>query len=92
MWARSKASRKQPLPKPHWSRDDRDWDDEDDEDDDWDEESWDAGSFNDSRNQAAPGHKLQPIVHTEPRVGRNEQCPCGSGKKYKNCCLRNTPK
>jgi uncharacterized protein YecA (UPF0149 family) len=22
------------------------------------------------------------------RVGRNEQCPCGSGKKYKNCCGR----
>ncbi len=24
----------------------------------------------------------------EPRVGRNEPCPCGSGKKYKNCCGR----
>ena len=23
------------------------------------------------------------------KVGRNEQCPCGSGKKYKNCCGRN---
>ena len=22
-------------------------------------------------------------------VGRNDQCPCGSGKKYKNCCLKN---
>ena len=22
-----------------------------------------------------------------PRVGRNEQCPCGSGKKFKRCCL-----
>ncbi|MBO5719958.1 MAG: SEC-C domain-containing protein, partial [Bacteroidales bacterium] len=21
----------------------------------------------------------------EPKVGRNEPCPCGSGKKYKNC-------
>lgn len=22
-----------------------------------------------------------------PKVGRNEPCPCGSGKKFKNCCL-----
>ena len=22
-----------------------------------------------------------------PKVGRNEPCPCGSGKKYKKCCL-----
>ncbi len=27
-----------------------------------------------------------PIVNNEPTVGRNEPCPCGSGKKYKNCC------
>ncbi len=30
-----------------------------------------------------------PIVNTEPKVGRNDICPCGSGKKYKNCCGRN---
>ena len=23
-----------------------------------------------------------------PLAGRNEQCPCGSGKKYKKCCLK----
>jgi len=23
-----------------------------------------------------------------PRVGRNEQCPCGSGAKFKKCCMR----
>jgi len=28
-----------------------------------------------------------PIKHTEPKVGRNDPCPCGSGKKYKKCCL-----
>jgi uncharacterized protein YecA (UPF0149 family) len=22
-------------------------------------------------------------------IGRNDECPCGSGKKYKNCCMRN---
>ena len=28
----------------------------------------------------------QPIVNDENRIGRNDACPCGSGKKYKNCC------
>ena len=32
----------------------------------------------------------EPIVNTEPKVGRNDPCPCGSGKKYKNCCGRNS--
>jgi len=27
-----------------------------------------------------------PIVREEPKVGRNDLCPCGSGKKYKKCC------
>ncbi|MBP3708051.1 MAG: preprotein translocase subunit SecA [Clostridia bacterium] len=26
------------------------------------------------------------VVNEEPKVGRNDPCPCGSGKKYKNCC------
>ncbi len=30
--------------------------------------------------------KPTPIVHATPKVGRNEPCPCGSGKKYKKCC------
>ncbi len=29
-----------------------------------------------------------PIVNDEPKVGRNDLCPCGSNKKYKNCCGR----
>ena len=29
------------------------------------------------------------VVNQEPKVGRNDPCPCGSGKKYKNCCGRN---
>ena len=28
----------------------------------------------------------QPVVRSEPKVGRNDPCPCGSGKKYKKCC------
>lgn len=31
----------------------------------------------------------QTVVNHEPKVGRNDQCPCGSGKKYKNCCGKN---
>jgi len=29
-----------------------------------------------------------PIQREAPKVGRNEPCPCGSGKKFKNCCGR----
>ena len=29
------------------------------------------------------------IVNQSPKVGRNDPCPCGSGKKYKNCCGKN---
>lgn len=29
----------------------------------------------------------QPIVRTAAKIGRNDICPCGSGKKYKKCCL-----
>lgn len=37
-------------------------------------------------------YKEQKISHTFKRevkkVGRNDPCPCGSGKKYKNCCMK----
>ncbi len=33
--------------------------------------------------------KPQPVVNQGPKVGRNDPCPCGSGKKYKNCCGKN---
>lgn len=37
-----------------------------------------------------PSKKQQRGVYvnprTEPKIGRNEPCPCGSGKKYKKCC------
>jgi len=28
----------------------------------------------------------ETYVRTEPKIGRNDLCPCGSGKKYKKCC------
>jgi preprotein translocase subunit SecA len=33
-------------------------------------------------------HKPQPIRNRQQRVGRNDPCPCGSGKKFKNCCMK----
>ncbi len=32
--------------------------------------------------------KKEPVRRTQPKIGRNDPCPCGSGKKYKNCCGR----
>ena len=48
----------------------------------------------DNREQRAAANKdtretrNEPIVN-EPKIGRNDPCPCGSGKKYKNCCGKN---
>ena len=49
-----------------------------------------------ARRQAASGvmqrHTTGESVtvrRTSPKIGRNDPCPCGSGKKYKNCCGRN---
>lgn len=34
------------------------------------------------------GHEaLTPFRRESPKVGRNDPCPCGSGKKHKKCCL-----
>ena len=35
-----------------------------------------------------PPPSIGTIRQDAPRVGRNDPCPCGSGKKYKKCCLR----
>ena len=31
----------------------------------------------------------KPVSRATPKIGRNDPCPCGSGKKYKNCCGKN---
>jgi preprotein translocase subunit SecA len=31
---------------------------------------------------------MSPVKRKTPKVGRNQPCPCGSGKKYKHCCGR----
>jgi len=37
---------------------------------------------------AEEGETVKTIVRDQPKVGRNDPCPCGSGKKYKKCCGR----
>lgn len=41
----------------------------------------------DAFTQAASG-KSKPVVNAGSKIGRNDPCPCGSGKKYKKCCMR----
>ncbi len=50
--------------------------------------------LNDPHQQAAAQHDTRENVKREPiraakTVGRNDPCPCGSGKKFKNCCGKN---
>ena len=51
-----------------------------------------AGAIAQQQQAAIDGtqvdHKPEPIRHRQARVGRNDPCPCGSGKKFKNCCMR----
>ncbi len=50
-----------------------------------------SGQFESAQRQRAAAmapqgeQKVKTIKHEEPRVGRNDLCPCGSGKKYKKC-------
>jgi preprotein translocase subunit SecA len=46
------------------------------------------GGFGEESGEAAGGdddEAHQPFVRSDRKVGRNEPCPCGSGKKYKQC-------
>ena len=50
-----------------------------------------VGSGSGQMPQAAPkpedARKPETFRREQPKVGRNDPCPCGSGKKYKNCCM-----
>ena len=43
----------------------------------------------DSDQQRVKSEVNRTVVNQGPKVGRNDPCPCGSGKKYKNCCGKN---
>jgi preprotein translocase subunit SecA len=42
-----------------------------------------------SAEQPSKAGKTQPVRRSGRKIGRNEPCPCGSGKKYKHCCGAN---
>lgn len=44
-------------------------------------------AVNSAMNQRSQGDNVT-VRRTMPKVGRNDPCPCGSGKKYKQCCGR----
>ena len=46
------------------------------------------GGGDDAEGQRGRNAKVATFVRGERKVGRNEKCPCGSGKKYKHCCGR----
>ena len=51
-------------------------------------EQWDNLLTEEERKKLYKEEKLSHTVVKEKKVGRNDPCPCGSGKKYKHCCGR----
>jgi preprotein translocase subunit SecA len=39
-------------------------------------------------SQRTEERKKEPVRNVGKKVGRNDPCPCGSGKKFKACCMR----
>ena len=50
---------------------------------------WDAIFTEEERKALYKEQKSSTTIRVGKKVGRNEPCPCGSGKKYKYCCGRN---
>jgi uncharacterized protein YecA (UPF0149 family) len=47
-----------------------------------------VGFYNDMLEKSGgPGESMERVAMVS-KVGRNDPCPCGSGKKYKKCCLK----
>ena len=47
---------------------------------------WDKILSEERREEIAKEYRKSKTVVKGKKIGRNEACPCGSGKKYKNCC------
>lgn len=47
---------------------------------------WDGILSEEKRREITKTYKSSKTIVNENKVGRNEPCPCGSGKKYKKCC------
>ena len=50
---------------------------------------WEPILSEEQRKEIAKEYRQSTIFVREAKVGRNDPCPCGSGKKYKNCCGKN---
>ncbi len=50
---------------------------------------WDQIFDEDTKKRLYREQKKSGTVHKEKKIGRNDPCPCGSGKKYKKCCGKN---
>lgn len=51
-------------------------------------DEWNGVLSEDKRREIYKDFKRSKTVHVEKKPGRNDPCPCGSGKKYKKCCGR----
>ncbi|MGF6375615.1 hypothetical protein M2140_000664 [Clostridiales Family XIII bacterium PM5-7] len=51
-------------------------------------EQWEEVLTKEKRMEIVKDFKRSRTVHVEKKPGRNDPCPCGSGKKYKKCCGR----
>ncbi|MGI6161172.1 MAG: SEC-C metal-binding domain-containing protein [Christensenellales bacterium] len=49
-------------------------------------EQWDDILTKEKRREIASEHRRSKMFVADERTGRNDPCPCGSGKKYKKCC------
>ena len=52
----------------------------------FDQPALDAAEASREGSEASPAPEAVAPVRSGPKVGRNQPCPCGSGKKYKHCC------
>lgn len=43
------------------------------------------------RRLQALQRKGHTLVRRVPKIGRNDRCPCGSGRKFKKCCISKVP-
>lgn len=50
---------------------------------------WEAIFSEEKRKELYKEQKKSGTIVKAPKIGRNDPCPCGSGKKYKHCCGRN---
>ena len=50
---------------------------------------WENIFDEDTRKRLYREQKQSGTIRKEKKIGRNDPCPCGSGKKYKNCCGKN---